>query len=71
VRATRDVIADLSELRFADPSLMLDFACLAQRLRAQGRVLRLRDPQPRIATLIQTVGLHRMPAIELVDTARI
>jgi anti-anti-sigma regulatory factor len=65
LKATRDIVADLSELRFADPSLMLDFACLAQRLRAQGRTLRLRDPQPRVATLIETVGLHRLPAIEV------
>jgi anti-anti-sigma regulatory factor len=64
LKATRDIVADLSELRFADPSLMLDFACLAQRLRAQGRTLRLRDPQPRVATLIETVGLHRLPARE-------
>ena len=35
-KATRDVIVDMSDLRFADPSLMIDLACLAQRLRASG-----------------------------------
>src|SRR5215212_1471437 len=34
--ATRDVIVDLADLNFADPSLMIDLACLAQRLRAHG-----------------------------------
>src|ERR1044072_4370309 len=32
LKATRDVIVDLSELRFAAPSLMVVLACLAQRL---------------------------------------
>ena len=65
LKASRDVIVDLSELRFADPSLMIDLACLAQRLRAQGRVLWLNGAQPNIRTLIETVGLHRLPAIQL------
>jgi anti-anti-sigma regulatory factor len=65
LKATRDVIVDLSELRFADPSLMIDLACLAQRLRAQGRVLWLNGAQPNIRTLIETVGLHRLPAVQL------
>ena len=42
---------------------MIDLACLAQRLRAQGRTLWLRSPQPNIRTLIETVGLHRLPAV--------
>jgi anti-anti-sigma regulatory factor len=65
LRSSCDVVADLSELRFADPSLMIDFACLAQRLRAQGRSLCLRNPQPHVRTLIEAVGLHRLPAIRL------
>jgi anti-anti-sigma regulatory factor len=65
LKATRDVIVDLSELRFADPSLMIDLACLAQRLRAQGRVLWLNGAQPNIRTLIETVGLHRLPAVRI------
>ena len=70
LRATRDVIVDLSELRFADASLMIDLACLAQRLRAQGRTLWLNGAQPNIRTLIETVGLHRLPAVRVDGTAR-
>jgi anti-anti-sigma factor len=69
LRATRDVIVDLSELHFADPSLMIDLACLAQRLRAQGRTLMLSSPQPHIRTLIEMVGLHRLPAVTLSEPA--
>jgi anti-anti-sigma factor len=61
--ATQNVVADLSELRFADSSLMVDLAVLAQRLRADGRRLRVQSPQPHIRTLIELVGLHRMPAV--------
>jgi anti-anti-sigma factor len=63
LRAPRDVLVDLSGLRFADPSLMVDLAVLAQRLRAQGRAVRLRGPQPQIKTLIELVGLDRQPAV--------
>ena len=65
LRATRDVIVDLSELSFADASLIVDLAVLAQRLRAQGRRLRVRTPQPHIRTLIEMVGLHRMPSVAI------
>jgi anti-anti-sigma regulatory factor len=65
LKATRDVIVDLSELHFADASLMIDLACLAQRLRAQDRTLWLSGAQPNIRTLIETVGLHRLPAVRL------
>ena len=65
LKATRDVIVDLSELRFADLSLMIDLADLAERLRAQGRVVGLNGAQPNIRTLIETVGLHRLPAVQL------
>jgi anti-anti-sigma factor len=68
LKATRDVIVDLSELRFADLSLMIDLACLAQRLRAQGRTLWLSGAQPNVRTLIETVGLHRLPAVRLDGT---
>ena len=63
LKSTRDVIVDLSELNFADPSLMIDLACLARRLRARGRTLSLRHPQPHIRRLIELVGLHRLPAV--------
>jgi anti-anti-sigma factor len=63
LQASRDVIADLSELSFADTSLMVDLACLAQRLRARGRTLSLCDPQPHVRRLIEVMGLHRLPAV--------
>jgi anti-anti-sigma factor len=66
LRATRDVIVDMSELRFADPSLMSDLAVLAQRLRAEGRTLSLRHPQPHVKRLIELVGLHRLPSVRLI-----
>ncbi len=59
------MIVDLSELRFADTSLLIDLACLAQRLRAQDRVLWLNGAQPNIRTLIETMGLHHLPAVQL------
>jgi anti-anti-sigma factor len=65
LRATRDVIVDLSDLHFADPSLMIDLACLARRLRAHGMTLFLRHPQPHINALIELVGLHRLPAVHV------
>lgn len=68
LKATRDVIVDLSELRFADLSLMIDLACLAQRLRAQGRTLWLSGAQPDIRRLIETVGLDHLPAVRLDGT---
>jgi anti-anti-sigma factor len=68
LRATRDVIVDLSELRFADASVMIDLACLAQRLRAQGRTLWLSGAPPHIRRLIEAVGLHRLPAVRLDGT---
>jgi anti-anti-sigma regulatory factor len=59
------VIVDLTELTFADASLMVDLAVLARRLRAHGRALMLRGPQPQIQTLIEIVGIHTLPGIEL------
>jgi anti-anti-sigma regulatory factor len=59
------VIVDLSELVFADPSLMLDFAMLARRLRVGGRAIRLCGAAPQIATLIELVGLHRLPGVDV------
>jgi anti-anti-sigma regulatory factor len=59
------VIVDLSELVFADSSLMLDFAMLARRLRAHGQAILLRGAQPQIQMLIEAVGLHRLPGVKL------
>jgi anti-anti-sigma regulatory factor len=63
------VVVDLSELTFADPSLMLDLAMLARRLRARGRALLLRGAQPQIRTLIELVGLHRLDGVRLEGTS--
>jgi anti-anti-sigma regulatory factor len=62
-RAQSDVVVDLSELVFADASLMVDLAMLARRLRAHGRAILLRGAQPQIRTLIELVGLHRLPGV--------
>ncbi|MEA2196186.1 MAG: hypothetical protein QOJ25_237 [Solirubrobacteraceae bacterium] len=59
------MIVDLSELVFADTSLMLDLAVIAGRLRTRGRALLLRGAQPQITTLIELVGLHRLPGVRL------
>ena len=69
LRASRDVIVDLSELKFADLSVIVDLACLAQRLRAQGSTLWLAGAQPQIRRLIETVGLTRLPAVRLAGPA--
>ncbi len=61
--ARSDVVVDLSDLRFADSSLMVDLAVLARRLRQQGRVMCLIDPQPQVQRLIELMGLDRLPAV--------
>lgn len=63
IRAQTDVVVDLTELVFADTSLMLDFAMVARRLRARGRTLRFRGAQPQIKKLIELVGLHRLEGV--------
>ena len=65
IHAQTDVVVDLSELVFADSSLMLDLAAIARRLRARGRTIRLRGAQPQIVTLIEMVGLHRLAGVRL------
>jgi anti-anti-sigma regulatory factor len=64
------VIVDLSELGFADPSLMLDLVMLARRLRPAGRAILLRGAQPQIRTLIEMVGLHRLDGVQLEGPSR-
>ena len=66
LRATDDLLVDLSELAFADPSLMLDLAMIARRLRKRGREITLQDAQPDIEVLIEYVGLHRLPGVKVV-----
>jgi anti-anti-sigma regulatory factor len=50
---------------FADTSLMLDLAMLARRLRRRDSAIRLRGAQPQIVTLIELVGLDRLPGVRL------
>ena len=65
IQARRDVIVDLTELAFADSSLMVDLAVLARRLRVSGAAIRLQGAQPQILRLIELVGLHRLPGVRL------
>jgi anti-anti-sigma factor len=65
----KDVVVDMSELGFADPSLMIDLAMVAQRLRMRGRAIRLRGAPPHIRRLIEMVGLHRLPGVRIDDRA--
>ncbi len=67
-RASSDVIVDLSELAFADSSLMLDLAVLSRRLRLRGRAIRLRGAQPQVMALIEMFGLHKLPGVRLERT---
>jgi anti-anti-sigma regulatory factor len=69
ISAQADVMVDLTELVFADASLMLDLAMLARRLRAHGQAVLLSGAQPQIRTLIELVGLHRLPGVHLVASA--
>ena len=61
--ARKDLTVDLSELNFADSSLMLDLAMLARRLRKSGKCLRVQGAQPHIQRLIEIVGLDRLPGV--------
>jgi anti-anti-sigma regulatory factor len=65
LQADEDVIVELAELAFADPSLMVDLAMLARRLRPRGSAIVLRQPQPQIRRLIEMVGLHRLPGVRV------
>ncbi|WP_367401324.1 STAS domain-containing protein [Paraconexibacter antarcticus] len=63
--STVDVRVDLSELVFADASLMVDLAMVARRLRKAGRRLYLQDAQPQIRRLIEIVGLDRLAGVTI------
>lgn len=65
LRAPQNVVVDLAGLVFADPSLMLDLAMLARRLRKAGSELILRGAQPDVSMLIEHVGLHRLPGVTI------
>jgi len=57
------VTVDLSELEFADSSLMLDLMMLARRLRRREHDIRMRGAKPQITRLIELLGLPRLPGI--------
>ena len=61
--ALSDLVVDLTELEFADSSLMLDLAMLARRLRTTGKCLRVHGARPHIQRLIEIVGLDRLPGV--------
>ncbi len=58
----------MTELTFADSSLMLDLAIVARRLRRSGREMRLRDAQPQVLRVIEMFGLERLPGVSYEDT---
>jgi anti-anti-sigma factor len=59
------VLVDLHGLVFADPSLLVDLAMVARRLRQAGGHMRIRGAQPQVQRLIEVVGLHRLPNVIL------
>jgi anti-anti-sigma regulatory factor len=59
----RDLLVDLTELSFADASLMVDLAMVARRLRQAGSRMTLRGAQPHIKRLVEMVGLDRLPGV--------
>ena len=61
--ARADLTVDLSELQFADVSLMVDLAMLARRLRSAGKCMRVHGARPHIQRLIEIVGLDRLPGV--------
>ncbi len=65
IRSAADVTVDLSELVFADASLMLDLAMVARRLRHHGCEISLCGARPQIRALIEVTGLHRLPGVSL------
>jgi anti-anti-sigma factor len=63
LQVKQELVVDLTGLRFADASLMVDLAMVARRLRKAGRRMRVRGAQPDIQRLIEFVGLHRLPGV--------
>jgi anti-anti-sigma regulatory factor len=63
LHADGTVLVDLHGLAFADPSLMVDLALVARRLRQTDGVLRIGGAQPQIQRLIELVGLDRLPGV--------
>jgi anti-anti-sigma factor len=69
LQSRSDLVVDLAQLDFADPSLMVDLAMVARRLRKRGRRMMLRGAQPQIRRLIELVGLDRLPGVMVVGPA--
>jgi anti-anti-sigma factor len=69
VSARTDLTVDLTDLSFADSSLMLDFVMLARRLRKAGRRMVLQGAQPHIRRLIELIGLDRLDGVDLAAPA--
>jgi anti-anti-sigma factor len=67
--AESDLTVDLTQLAFADPSLMIDLAMVARRLRQAGLRMTLRGAQPQIHRLIEMVGLNRLPSVAVESAA--
>ena len=65
-RAEHDVVADLTDLTFADPSLMVDLAMLSRNLRLKNLRLHVHGARPQIQRLIEMVGLHCLPGVTVV-----
>ena len=68
--ARSDLVVDLSELEFADSSVMLDLAMVARRLRSTGKCVRVQGARPHILRLIELVGLDRLPGVLVATPAR-
>ena len=68
-RAEGDVTVDLSALAFADTSLVFDLAMLSNRLRRHDRALVLRGAAPQVLYLIELVGVHRLPGVQIEPAA--
>lgn len=56
---------DLRQLAFTDTSLMVDLAMLSNRVRRRDGQLRLLGPKPQIMSMIEEVGLHRLPGVRI------
>jgi anti-anti-sigma regulatory factor len=50
---------------WADPSLMIDLAMVAGRVRKRGHAMILHGAQPQVARLIELVGLHRLQGVSV------
>ena len=66
-----DLVVDLTELTFADSSLILDLAIVARRLRRTGRQMLLRDPQPQVLRVLEIVGLNRLPGVAIEESTEL